>query len=117
MPQLGTPINPVAASLELASELIMPGGSNLLRGNFVQAGVHLVLGYAAKAAFGGPFMALVSANSLTRALTGHHLMEHLEIAGRLPAPARVPVQAATATKTASATSKARTARKKSTSPK
>jgi hypothetical protein len=113
MPQLGTPINPVAASLDFASELIMPGGSNLLRGNFVQAGVHFILGYAAKLAFGAPFMALVSANSLTRAMTGHHLAEHLEMAGRLP----VPVVPAPATTSTPAPSKARAASKKSASKK
>lgn len=115
MPQLGTPINPVAASLEFASELIMPGGSNLLKGNFVQAGVHLVLGLAAKAVFGVPVMALVSANSLTKALTGHHLAEHLEMSGRLPAPPIEP--APTATERAPAASKARVASKKSGSKK
>jgi hypothetical protein len=114
MPQLGTPINPVAASLNIASELIMPGGSNLLKGNFVQAGVHFILGYAAKLAFGAPFMALVSANSLTRAMTGHHLAEHLEMAGRLPAPV---VPAPTATTSTPAPSKAKAASKKSASKK
>jgi hypothetical protein len=114
MAQLGTPINPVAAGLNIASELIVPGGSNLLRGNFLQAGVHLILGYAAKAAFGAPFMALVSANSLTRALTGHHIAEHLEIAGRLPSPVRATTASESTTPTSS---KASAARKKSTSKK
>jgi hypothetical protein len=117
MPQLGTPINPVAASLEFASELIMPGGSNLLKGNYVQAGVHLILGIAAKAVFGVPVMALVSANSLTKALTGHHLVEHIEMSGRLPAPPIAPQPAQTSSESAPAASKARVASKKSGSKK
>lgn len=99
MQQLGSSINPMAASLEFASELIVPGGSNLLKGDFVQAGVHFILGYAAKAAFGLPGLALVSANSITKALTGHHLTEHLGMTGYPPAPT---IANAAQTKTASA---------------
>lgn len=102
MQQLGSPINPVAASIEFASELIVPGGSNLLKGDFLQAGVHFLIGCAAKAAFGLPGLALVSANSITKALTGHHLLEHIEMTGYPLAPT---VAIAAQTNTGSSTSK------------
>ncbi len=114
MAQQANQINPVAASLAFASEIIMPGGSNLMRGNFLQAGVHCILGYAAKAAFGGPFMALISANSMVRALTGRHLAEHLEIAGVAPAPLPNSTPASTASTAGPTSTKARAARKKPT---
>jgi len=60
---------------EFAGEVIVPGGSNLVKGDFKQAGIHAVLGIAAKMAFGFPGLLLVSANSFAKASTGHHLFE------------------------------------------
>ncbi|MBD0324959.1 MAG: hypothetical protein ICV68_00925 [Pyrinomonadaceae bacterium] len=117
MAQQSNQINPVAASLAFASEIIVPGGSNLLRGNFLQAGVHCILGYAAKAAFGGPFMALISANSMVRALTGRHLSEHLEMAGIAPAPTPTSAPVRRPSTTGPTSTKARAARKRPASKK
>jgi Family of unknown function (DUF6072) len=97
MSQQRNPINPVAAGLEFASEIMVPGGSNLVKGDLLQAGIHFVLGYVAKAAFGLPGLALVSANSVTKALTGNHLIEYINAyASQAPAQA-APTQDSTGT--------------------
>lgn len=98
MSQQRNPINPVAAGLEFASEIMVPGGSNLMKGDLVQAGIHFCLGYLAKAAFGMPGLALVSANSITKALTGNHLVEYIN-AYAASTPATVPTQDSTSTVT------------------
>jgi hypothetical protein len=117
MAEQSNQINPVAASLAFASEIIMPGGSNLLRGNLLQAGVHCILGYAAKAAFGGPFMAIISANSMVKALTGRHLSEHLEMAGMTPAPLPNSTSSGTGSTAGPTSSKGRTASRRPASKK
>jgi hypothetical protein len=63
--------------VDFASELIVPGGSNLAEGNFVQGGIHVVLGLIARSVFGLPGLIAVSANSFTKATTGRHIHEHL----------------------------------------
>jgi hypothetical protein len=95
MSQQRNPINPVAAGLEFASEIMVPGGSNLVKGDLVQAGVHFILGYVAKAAFGLPGLALVSANSVTKALTGHHLVEYINAYAAQPPATATPTQEST----------------------
>lgn len=70
----------VKLAASFAGETLVPGGANLARGDLGQAGLHLVLGFAARALFGLPGLALVSANSLVKATTGRHLTEHLGIA-------------------------------------
>lgn len=64
-------------SAKLASEYIVPGGSNLVEGDFVQGGIHAVLGLIARSMFGLPGLIAVSANSFTKATTGRHIHEHL----------------------------------------
>jgi hypothetical protein len=59
------------------SEYLLPGGSNLAQGDIVQGGIHVGLGFLARAVFGLPGLLLVSANSFTKAVTGRHLHEHL----------------------------------------
>lgn len=70
-------LEPLDSSVKLASEYIVPGGSNLVEGDFVQGGVHAVLGLVARSMFGLPGLILVSANSFTKATTGRHIHEHL----------------------------------------
>lgn len=67
----------VKLAASFASETLVPGGANLVQGDFGQAGLHLVLGFAARSLFGLPGLVLVSANSLVKAKTGRHLTEHL----------------------------------------
>ena len=63
--------------VDFASELVVPGGSNLVEGNYVQGAIHVVLGIVAKSMFGLPGLIAVSANSFTKATTGRHIHEHL----------------------------------------
>jgi hypothetical protein len=65
--------------VEFASEVLVPGGSNLVKGDLKQGAIHTVLGFAARAAFGLPGLVLVSANSFTKAVSGHHLHELLQL--------------------------------------
>ena len=72
----------VKTGVDFASELIVPGGSNLVEGDFKQGAIHAVLGLIAKSMFGLPGLIAVSANSFTKATTGRHLHEHLGIGAR-----------------------------------
>jgi len=67
-----------------AGEVLVPGGSNLVKGDFKQAGIHAVLGIAARMAFGLPGVLLVSANSFSKAITGHHLYEAFQTPTEVP---------------------------------
>ncbi|MGA9768411.1 MAG: DUF6072 family protein [Blastocatellia bacterium] len=67
--------------VEFASELVVPGGSNLVEGNYVQGAIHVVLGIVARSVFGLPGLIAVSANSFTKATTGRHIYEHLGFGG------------------------------------
>ena len=70
-------LDSVKNGLRFVGEYLVPGGSNLVKGDYKQAGLHAALGLAARAAFGLPGLLLVSVNSLTKASTGRHLHEHL----------------------------------------
>jgi hypothetical protein len=63
------------AGVQFSSEVLFPGGSNFVNGDLRQGSIHAVLGMAARLAFGFPGLVLVSANSLTKAVTGRHLYE------------------------------------------
>jgi hypothetical protein len=89
----------------LSSEYILPGGSNLLQGDLKQAGLHTVLGFAAKAMFGLPGLLIVSANSVSKALTGSHLYEHFN-------PERAAAPQGTTKTTAGAAPSSKKAKKK-----
>jgi Family of unknown function (DUF6072) len=67
----------IKTGVQICSEVMLPGGSNLIKGDFVQAGIHVGLGLMARALLGFPGMLLVSTNSLSKALTDRHLYEHL----------------------------------------
>jgi hypothetical protein len=58
---------------EVASEYFVPGGANLVKGDLVNGGAHLILGFLAKAVFGVPGALLIHANSLVKARTGQHI--------------------------------------------
>jgi Family of unknown function (DUF6072) len=91
---------PLIAGLQFFGECLVPGGSNLVKGNIRQAAVHAVLGMAARAFFGMPGLLLVSSNSIAKARTGRYLHEYLEamwLGERReiqPAPAAPPMQSA-----------------------
>jgi hypothetical protein len=70
-------IEPLKSGAKLASEYLLPGGSNLIEGDFVQGGIHAALGLIARTMLGLPGLIAVSANSFTKAMTGRHIHEHL----------------------------------------
>jgi hypothetical protein len=65
--------------LAFASELMVPGASNLWNGDYKTAGVHALLGVVAGTLFGVPGLVAVAANSFTKATTGRSLVEHLSV--------------------------------------
>ena len=71
------------ATVDLAGEYLVPGGSNLIEGNYLQGAIHAVLGLLAKSVFGLPGLILVSANSFTKANTGRHIHQHLGLGASL----------------------------------
>jgi hypothetical protein len=75
-----------ADTIRFASEYIVPGGSNLVKGDYKQAGLHAAAGFAAKFFLGVPGLLLVSANSIVKAKTGRHLFEHLGWGGASNTP-------------------------------
>ena len=79
--------SPIQRTVELASEYVIPGGSNLIKGDIAQGGLHFVLGIVAKVAWGLPGILLVHANSLVKARTGNHIHEHL---GGITTPSNPP---------------------------
>ena len=71
---------PVKHAVQLASEFVLPGGSNLINGDIKQGGIHVLLGFAAGALLGGVGLFAVGANSFSKATTGRHLYEHFNLA-------------------------------------
>jgi len=71
---------PVKNVVQLASEFVVPGGSNLINGDIKQGGMHVLLGLAAGAVLGPVGIFAVAANSFSKATTGRHLYEHLNLA-------------------------------------
>jgi hypothetical protein len=80
----------IKAGVQLASEYLIPGGSNLIKGDFVTGGIHALAGLAAAAAFGLPGLLIVKANSFATAITGHNLIETFRPAPQPPAPPAQP---------------------------
>ena len=64
--------------VQLASEVVFPGGSNLIKGDLVNGGIYALLGFAARAAFGVPGMLLVGASSFAKATTGQNLVDAIK---------------------------------------
>ena len=82
---------PLMTGVEFASEVLIPGGSNIVKGKFLTGGIHTVLGLAARAMFGFPGLLIVSANSFAMASTGQNLVARLKEEIRKPEPAPEPV--------------------------
>ena len=74
--------NPLMAGMEFCGEYLVPGGSNLVKGDILQAALHAGLGLGAWAFLGPPGLLLVSSDSISKALTGRHL--HQSFAGVRP---------------------------------
>lgn len=77
-------VQTVKTGLQFVSEAVIPGGSNLVNGDLKQAAIHAVLGIVAGSIFGLPGALMIAANSFTRATTGRHIYEALNL-GDAPA--------------------------------
>ncbi|MGH9070194.1 MAG: DUF6072 family protein [Acidimicrobiales bacterium] len=63
-----------------ASEVVLPGGSNIFTGNVATGIRYAAAGLFAKAVIGFPALVLVSTSSFSKATTGHHLTDLLGLA-------------------------------------
>jgi hypothetical protein len=61
--------------LGFSSEVVVTGGSNLIKGDFKQAGIHAALGLVAGSVLGFPGLLLVAANSFSQSQSGKGLMD------------------------------------------
>lgn len=68
----------VKTGVQFAGEVIVPGGSNLVGGDYKTGGVYAALGLAAKAVFGVPGLLIVSASSFANAVTGRNLIDFVK---------------------------------------
>ncbi len=79
------PSAPLKQAIAFASETLVPGGSNLVKGDLRQAVIHGAGALVAKSIFGLPGALLVGSNSFVKATTGRHLHEHLGLTRWPPA--------------------------------
>ncbi len=71
------PAEPLRNAILFACETLVPGGSNLVKGNVKQGLIHGAGGLVARSIFGLPGMILVGSNSFVKATTGRHLYDLL----------------------------------------
>ena len=69
----------LSIAVKAASEYVVPGGANLIKGDLVTGVAHAALGFLARSAFGLPGLIAVSLNSLTKSVTGRNALEHLGV--------------------------------------
>jgi hypothetical protein len=62
-------------AVKLIGEAVLPGASLLMEGEILAGGAHLLLGWAARAVLGPIGLAVVIANSYSRATTGKGLLK------------------------------------------
>ncbi len=73
----------VSRGIKLVGEAVVaPGSSLILDGKIVAGGAHFIGGMLARVALGPLGWFLVAANSYTKSVTGNHLHEHLQGAGK-----------------------------------
>ena len=72
-----SPATPAKVAVGVLSEAIIPGGSNLLKGDLTQGAIHLILGIAAGMALGPLAVLAVKANSLAKATTGQGVLDKI----------------------------------------
>ena len=77
VPEVPLPAEPLRNAVAFACEVLMPGGSNLVRGDLKQALIHGAGGLIARSLFGLPGVVFVGSNSFVKATTGRHLYEYL----------------------------------------
>ena len=85
-----TPQNPINNAVSLVSEILVPGGSHLVKGDIVGGIVHAAAGVVATAIWGLPGRVVVKASSYSKATTGKRLYEHVLGALQKDEPAPAP---------------------------
>lgn len=68
---------PAKLAVGVLSEVVIPGGSNLVKGDLQQGAIHLLLGVAAGMAFGPWGLIAVKINSLAKSHTGQGLVDQV----------------------------------------
>jgi|SRR5215471_13604616 len=89
MAEEARPLEALQPAVTFASEFVVPGGANLVKGDFKTGGIHALLGVLARMQFGMPGLIAVSANSVTKAITGRHIPEILGLVDWEKKPAAV----------------------------
>lgn len=69
--------DPIRTVFYAVGETLIPGGSNLLKGDLKEGAVFAAAGWLAKKWFGVPGLVLVAASSLAKATTGVNPVEVL----------------------------------------
>jgi hypothetical protein len=72
-----TTTTPAKVAVGVLSEAVVPGGSNLIKGDLSQGALHLILGIAAGLAFGPWGLLAVKANSLAKSQTGQGVLDQV----------------------------------------
>lgn len=72
-----TSTTPAKVALGVLSEAVIPGGSNLIKGDLQQGAVHLILGIAAGLTFGPLGLLAVKAASLAKSTTGQGVLDQV----------------------------------------
>lgn len=68
----------VKTGVQFAGEVLVPGGSNFVSGDYKTGGIYAALGLAAKAVFGVPGLLVISASSFANAVTGRNLIDFVK---------------------------------------
>lgn len=68
---------PLKTVMQFCGEFLLPGGSNLVQGNWKRGSIYAVAGFVARAALGVPGLLAVSSDSIAVALTGQHIHQLL----------------------------------------
>lgn len=73
-PGISSP-SPAGVAVSVLSEALIPGGSNMIKGDLSQGVLHLIMGIAAGAFFGPLGVLAVRANSLAKSHTGQSVLD------------------------------------------
>jgi hypothetical protein len=80
--------DPLRVAVSVVSETLIPGASNMLKGDFKDGAIYAAAGFLAKSLFGLPGLVLVAASSIAKATTGMNvtdvLLNRVEGAGTGP---------------------------------
>lgn len=69
--------DPLRVAVSVVSETLIPGASNMLKGDFKDGAIYAVAGLLAKSLFGVPGLVVVAASSIAKATTGVNVTDAL----------------------------------------